>query len=97
MGIDREKVIKAIEDCVFHKNDCVDCDYDGCVFKHGDCRRDLLADALALLKKQEPRRAIRGEAEDLPGIAFYVCPACRIGIDYLDRFCRHCGQELKWE
>lgn len=50
---DREKVIKAIEDCVFHKNDCVDCDYDGCTFKHGDCRRDLLADALALLKEQE--------------------------------------------
>lgn len=50
---DREKVIKAIEDCVYHKNDCVDCDYDGCTFKYGDCRRDLLADALALLKEQQ--------------------------------------------
>jgi rubrerythrin len=50
---DREKVIKSIEDCVSQKNNCVDCDYDGCVFKHGDCRRDLLADALALLKERE--------------------------------------------
>ena len=49
---DREKVIKAIEDCAFHKNDCVDCYYDGCVFEHGDCRRDMLADALSMLKEQ---------------------------------------------
>lgn len=53
--MEREKVIKSIEDCVFHKNDCVDCDYDGCVFKHGDCRRDLLADALTLLKEQDDK------------------------------------------
>ena len=51
--IDMEKVIKSIEDCVFHNHDCVCCDYDGCVFKHGDCRRDLLADSLTLLKEQE--------------------------------------------
>lgn len=51
--MDREKVVKAIEDCVFHNHDCVDCEYDGCVFRHGDCRRDLLADALVLLKEQE--------------------------------------------
>ena len=44
-----------IEDCVYHKKDCVDCMYDGCVFKHGDCRRDLLADALELLKEQQKR------------------------------------------
>ena len=49
---DREKVVKAIEDCVFHKHDCADCEYDGCVFQHGDCRRDLLADALDLLKER---------------------------------------------
>ena len=50
---DREKVIKAIDDCVFHKTDCVGCSYDGCFFEHGDCKRDLLADALELLKEQE--------------------------------------------
>ena len=50
---DREKTIKSIEDCVYQKIDCVDCRYDGCVFKHGDCKRDLLADALELLKEQE--------------------------------------------
>ena len=50
--MDMEKVIKAIEDCVYHKTDCVGCDYDGCIFKYGDCRRDLLADALTMLKEQ---------------------------------------------
>ena len=50
---DRKRVIKSIEDCVLHNHDCVECDYDGCVFKYGDCRRDLLADALALLKEQQ--------------------------------------------
>ena len=56
-----------------------------------------IEDILELLKEHEPKLAISGEAEDLPGIAFWVCPSCRIGIDYLDRFCRHCGQEMKWE
>jgi len=50
--MDRKMVIKSIEDCVFHNINCVDCYYDGCVFEHGDCRRDLLADALSLLKEQ---------------------------------------------
>ena len=47
-----DKVIKSIEDCVFQKIDCVDCLYDGCVFEHGNCKRDLLADALELLKEK---------------------------------------------
>lgn len=50
---DVERVIKSIEGCVLHKIDCVNCDYDGCVFEHGDCKRDLLADALELLKEQQ--------------------------------------------
>ena len=71
-----EKVIKAIEDCVFHKNDCVDCDYDGCTFKHGDCRRDLLADALALLKEQEER-----EQRICKSICNFIRGACSTDTD----------------
>lgn len=85
---DIEKVIKAIEDCVFHKIDCVDCDYDGCVFKHGDCRRDLLADALALLKEQERKdkmfNALEGEWKRLKELlkeqeAVVRCKDCMYG------------------
>ena len=51
--IDREKVIKAIGGCINDDSFCNKCDYDGCVFQHGSCEKDLLADALALLKEQE--------------------------------------------
>ena len=51
--IDREKVIKAIKGCINDDSFCNKCDYDGCVFQHGSCEKDLLADALALLKEQE--------------------------------------------
>ena len=50
---DREKVIKAIEGCINISDYCNVCDYDGCVFNHGSCEKDLLADALELLKEQE--------------------------------------------
>lgn len=53
--INREKVLEAIERCVDKAkspNCYSDCYYDGCVFRHGDCRFDMLADAIALLKEQ---------------------------------------------
>ena len=70
---DREKVVKAIEDCVFHKHDCADCEYDGCVFQHGDCRRDLLADALDLLKEKENLMSDGQEIEKTKGKNEYTC------------------------
>lgn len=51
--MDKEKVIKAIEGCINDGSFCNKCDYDGCVFQHGSCEKDLLADALALLKEQD--------------------------------------------
>ena len=53
---DVEKVINAIEKCLNFDDACNECDYDGCVFKHGSCEKDLLADALALLKEQEKQK-----------------------------------------
>ena len=52
---DREKVIKAIKGCINDGSFCNKCDYDGCVFQHGSCEKDLLNDALALLKEQVAR------------------------------------------
>lgn len=52
---DREKVIKTIEGCINDNSFCNKCDYDGCVFQHGSCEKDLLADAIALLKEQEAK------------------------------------------
>lgn len=48
--------------------------------------------------KDEPRAPITASDHDSPaGGWWYVCPGCRCAIDYKDRFCRHCGQELFWE
>ena len=88
---DIEKVIEAIEYCVFHKIDCVDCYYDGCIFKHGDCRWDMLADALELLKEQEHKdkmfHALEESWKKQPEIV--RCKDCKFkGISYsciLDR------------
>ena len=50
---DRERVINTIDGCINDNSFCNKCDYDGCVFQHGSCEKDLLAAALSLLKEQE--------------------------------------------
>lgn len=56
--IDREKVIRGMECCLASKYPpCGECGYDGDM-KYNDpwsCRLSLMADALVLLKAQEPR------------------------------------------
>lgn len=48
-------------------------------------------------KGKPPLEPIIATDHDSPaGSNWYVCPACKISIDYLDRFCRHCGRALKW-
>lgn len=51
-----------------------------------------IADATALLKKQEPvEPTLRG------GIGgYWYCGACNYQISRGDKFCRYCGQEVKW-
>ena len=52
---DREKVIDALEACSFIDHpDCSKCYLDGPGFGFA-CRDQLMRDALALLKAQEPR------------------------------------------
>ena len=55
---EREKVIRGLECCLASKYPpCGECGYDGDM-KYNDpwsCRLSLMADALALLKEQEPR------------------------------------------
>lgn len=53
---DRDMVIESINGCINIGDYCNDCAYDGCIFTHGSCQRDLLADALELLKEQEEQK-----------------------------------------
>ena len=59
---DREKVIKGLE-CCGETMTCNQCPYDS---EMGGCFRNLKADALNLLKEQEPRVLTHDEAIALP-------------------------------
>lgn len=101
---DREKVIKTIDGCINDDSFCNKCDYEGCVFRHGSCEKDLLADALALLKEQEavkPKYNARSN--------WYECGSCHFSMTsgmhckgelipaYKVGFCAKCGKAVKWE
>lgn len=103
---DKEKVIKGLQ---IHADGngylCQFCLEEGCpyvessiIFGKRNCDIEQMChDALVLLKEREPVEPIRGEDMDSSSACWwFVCPSCRIAIDYQDRFCRHCGQALKW-
>jgi hypothetical protein len=51
-----------------------------------------------LLKAQEPvEPTIGGDADGPCGNWWYQCGKCKEAIDYHDRYCRNCGQAVKWE
>ncbi len=56
---DREKVASGLKHCLHYKGSCLDCPYDG-----PNCQNDVLDDALAMLKEQEPRVLTLDEAVD---------------------------------
>ena len=73
MRVDRKKVIKGLECCLpmTTRNglaDCKQCPYDRKITLEGgvtECCHDLMADALALLKAQEPRVISWQDAESM--------------------------------
>ena len=52
-----------------------------------------LSDAMALLKEQEPTDP---EIEGGGSSWWYVCSECHGPIDTRDKYCRHCGKEIRW-
>lgn len=65
-----------------------------------DCLKVVtwLDDAITLLKAQEPRDAIVvPNGIDKSGGWWFQCPSCKMEIEPRDRYCRSCGQAVKWE
>ena len=99
--IDREKVIKGLEGiyrCISPVNHtCGDCPYQD---NHVECIRRALSDAIALLKEQEAKKVIC-ISDSIDGMEVGYCPSCDRAIvnKKIDetKFCRYCGQELKWK
>lgn len=95
---DRGKVLRALKQhlIVHDGEECVDCPYgetDGL-----ECVRQLYADAIELLKEQEPvepRKILPCITRPVGG---YVCGHC--GIRFLEKndyYCPNCGRAVKWE
>ena len=104
---DREKVIRAVDTC-----------FDDWLERHrwlhpSDLEnvRQVKADALALLKEQEPklitakdRKVLWDETDDGPVYnmdTFYYCPKCGYVLSRTNEnkgihFCSKCGQAVKW-
>lgn len=86
----RGQVIKGLECC----NGEALCIGEKCpYFDDKMCVETLHSDTLALLKAQEPvEPTLRG------GIGgYWYCGACNYQISRGDKFCRYCGQAVKWE
>ena len=94
---DKEKVELGIKACwsEYFSHKCFDCPY---MQDRNDkkCVERLGADALALLKKQEPKQV---EAEVINEIdRLYRCPSCHISMILRKQpYCHFCGQAVKWE
>jgi len=94
---DREKVIKGLTFCSMGL--CFDgCPYHNVSQNIDECTSQLALEALELLEEQqpvEPRKEDDGSTEPCT-CWWYVCGSCGREIDPQDRFCRHCGREVKW-
>ena len=95
---DREKVIKGLECCTRGDVCFSDCPY----FKEvpmadGRCITAVQADALALLKEQEPVKPMLAHIGNYAAINDYTCPVCKSDLYHLQKYCDECGRQVKWE
>ena len=59
---------------------------------HAEARRRITADALALLREQEPVEPIRQE-----GYSSVKCGKCNSTIPLYCIYCPVCGRKVKWD
>ena len=73
-----------------------------CLQNPHDCLEDEVAEtrkmAMEALMAREPINAIVVNSDPSgAGSWWYACGKCNMPIDPVDKFCRHCGQAVKWE
>jgi hypothetical protein len=98
---DREKVIKWLEECQKPECTCKNCPYylevdasaaDEAVLEH--CCDQLMRDALALLREQEPVKPKREVNENGQILSCGNCGAW-FAVQK-QKFCHECGMAVKW-
>lgn len=92
---DREKVIRGLE-CCNAPNRHEGCPYDGAAH-YNICTHHLLADAIALLREQEPVEPIKMELAPDGSYSIYKCGACGAWLRIDDKYCGRCGKAVKLE
>ena len=93
---DREKVIKGLEVCI-SLDEGENCPKEFPYYRDVCCGySQVMRDALALLKEQEP---VKPEREcSGSGVTWWnVCGNCRTAINPNDKYCHECGKAVSWE
>lgn len=94
---DREKVIKGLEETEIMLKQAVDRGGEIAVMGAFKCYNHV-SDARAFLKEQEAVEPVTQSSVYDPDTWFFVCGSCKKGvIDRGDKFCRWCGQAVKWD
>lgn len=95
---DLEKVIKGLECCTKEGICSLDCPYvNTSPMADGKCITAVQADALTLLKEQEPVKPILKREGRNKYYNYYVCPRCNEEVVYDQNYCSECGAKFIWE
>ena len=95
--MDREKVLTWLEICGKDRDCSGTCPYSENGFgEYGECREQLMEDALALLKEQE--EVVHPEPScEMTYITDCCCDLCGVQLIREDNFYRCCGKRIEWE
>ncbi len=99
---DIEKLMEALTLCANGKP-CMGEKYRTCPYspigkpEYYNCGAVMAADALALLKEQEPEPAVPYNYLDAIGVVYgFKCPKCNSEIHEFQQYCDVCGMAVKW-
>lgn len=85
-----DRVIKGLETALQNYSRYSGDEY-GREYDYARVEVDMLEDALALLKAQEP------VFPHMVDWGLYECPKCKMRVDKTYKYCKCCGQAVKWE
>lgn len=94
----REDVIKGLQKSAAYFRSSFDALYGTVACEKFRSWTDAIEQATVLLKAQEPMDAIVvPNGIDRSGGWWFQCPNCKMEIEPRDKYCRSCGQGVKWE
>ena len=97
---ERDRVLDAFRNCITEPK-CKGCPWTECKTLGNatiEIPRDLALAVMRELVAQEPvEPTIGGDADGPCRNWWHQCGKCKEAIDYHDKYCRNCGQAVKWD